>query len=564
MNFLKNIHLSDRQFFWLFFILLGALSYLLVVAYAMPIHPGHDYYFHELRIHALMDALKEGTYPYYIDYKAVNGYGYLTRAFYSDIILVPFAIIGNATSFEFAYQIMIFVMTMLCGVFTYWAVKSIFKNNIAAAVSSILYTFCYYRIIDLFYRSALGESFSFTFLPLIYLGLYHIIKGDYKKWYILAIGYILMIFTHVISSALTFITIIIFLGIYNKSIRQEPKRILYLVLAAIFTLLITACYVFPMLEQMASNTFYYNKYHVLLAHRTLGFKKSIWSLFSGVIQPHQEFMPAIGITLTAAIALRLFIIKKTIYTKHADILTLLGIMLLIMSSFVFPWHIYPFYKITFFQFPWRLFEFASLFFAVAGGYYFATAFLNEKRQLTAYALLIVLILFIFKSDGHYQKYVSDKAILSYGRNFDGKPAISNLFFLGGLEYLPSSVPSLEYLNKRGDTITVKKNSDIKNFARNKNIVSFDTEIKAPNDIIELPLIYYKGYKAIINGKEIPIQQSTNGLVEIEVKQTGHIDVFFNSTILHRISNYISLTSFILLLIFIFASMCRKDKNKALY
>lgn len=564
MNFLKNLHLNDKQFFGIFFILLSVLSALYVVSYAMPIYPGHDFYFHEVRINALMDALKDGTFPYYIDYKSINGYGYLSRAFYSDVILVPFALLGNATSFEFAYQTMIFVMTMLCGIFTYYAVNTIFKNRLAASVSAILYTFCYYRVIDFFYRSALGESLSFTFLPLIYLGLYHIIKGDYKKWYIIAIGYSLMIFTHVISSALTFIIIIIFLGIYNKSIRQEPKRLAYLILAATTTILITSCYTFPMLEQMISNKFHYEYFHTNIASFATQFSRTIWSLFGGIIQSKQEFIPSIGITLTAAISLRLFIVNKTKLTKHADILAIVGIIFVIASSFIFPWDMFPFSSLRFIQFPWRLFEFASLFFAIAGGYYFATAFKNKKRMLVAYGLLIAIILFVFKSDGFYQGQVSKRFFQTdgfYGPEFDGKASLKNHFFLGGLEYLPASVPTLKSLVNRGDTIIAKNNSEIKNFTRNKNVINFEARIAADKDTFELPLTYYKGYKATIDGQEVQVQQSSNGLVEIDLEKSGQIEVYFNSTTIHRIANYITLVSVLALLIFIIALNRPENKDK---
>lgn len=180
INFPNKIAANKRVHFWLFFAVLLFLSFLMVYFY-QPLCPGQDFFFHYRRLQALMDGLKTSPYLIYLDYDALDGYGYFTKAFYSDFVLIPFALIGNLTSLSFAYQFMLFLMTVLCGVFTYITVNHIYKKPFAAAIAALLYTFAVYRLLDMYHRAALGETLTFTFIPIVFLGLYHIIKGDYKK-----------------------------------------------------------------------------------------------------------------------------------------------------------------------------------------------------------------------------------------------------------------------------------------------------------------------------------------------------------------------------------------------
>lgn len=518
------------------------MSAAMVLIYQPNEYPGHDYYFHMLRIEALMEALKEGTFPFYIDSNSINGYGYLTKAFYCDVVLIPFAAIGLLTGKAVAYNIMLFVMTVLCGLFTFYAVKTIFKNNTVASISSILYTFCYYRIADTYHRAALGETLSFTFIPIVYLGLYHIIKGDYKKWYIIAIGYTLLIFTHLISTVLTAFTTIIFMLIYSKSLRKEPIRLLYLGVAAVVTVLLTTYYWLPMIEQMLSNSFYYqtNEHIDLIANRVV-FSAVFWNFFAGPIQTPQGFLPAVGITLTAFVCMRLVVYKKTPLLKHADQMVIVGLCFIFASSFLFPWQLFPFTKFHFIQFPWRFYEFVSFFFAIAGAYYSTIVLKSRIRKIIAYGLVITVIVFTFKSDS----FVVQETCMWL--EYKEIPHKENRYHISGAEYLPSAISDpqdvFERDNKKVDT---ENNATISNFTKNGCNLDFDITLQASNERAELPLIYYKGYKATQDGKEISYTESKNGLIELDLSQSGHINVSYVGTTLQAIAYYFSIICFILL------------------
>ncbi|MDR2956486.1 MAG: YfhO family protein [Prevotella sp.] len=549
---------AKKYQFWFFFALLAVLSVYMFLLYG-PVYnqPGYDYYFHLKRFEALITTLQEGRFPIYIDYTAALDYGYLSKVFYSDVILIPFAVIGLITGGQSAYEVMLVTMTILCGLFMYKTINTVYKSSFAATIGSILYTFSVYRLFDVYNRGALGEVFAFTFIPIVFLGLYHIIKGDYKKWYIIAIGFSLLIFSHVISTVLTFITVIIFLIVYYKDIVNEPKRFYYLALAGIITLFITCSYILPMWEQMQSNTFRYETNDWTLPSRAkLPLNYVLWALFCGFVYPKDITIVGIGVVLTLAIFLRFFVREKSNKLKSVDIGVLIGILYLIASSSMFPWGRFPFTLLSFIQYPSRLYLLVTFFFAIAAGYYLSRIFLKNKSRFIALGVVVLLtaVTLYFHNDNYKFMYAE------HIRPSNEKPTPGNFFYLNGAEYVPDRVSSGYYILSRGDSIGIMNNdAQIMNISRNKNI--FQVNITTSKiDSLELPLFYYKGYVTELNNENIPFTQSRNGLIQVPADKPGTLKVYYKGTIIQNISWYITIGCVILLCIYIFVSR-RKQHPK---
>lgn len=562
MNSVNDIKTDSKYSFWIFLSLLFALS-LFMACWFGPVsaYAGHDYFFNIGRFNVLIDALKSGDYPIYIDYNALEGYGYFTKGFYPDLIILPFAALGILTGTIAAYNVMIFTMTFLCGLFTYIAVNTVFRNTFVASASAILYTFSAYHLFDWYNRAALGESLSFTFLPVIFLGLYHIIKGDYRKWYLLTIGYSLLIYTHLLSSVLTFITLALIVIICYKPLTKEPKRIGYLVLAAIITLPIVSSYILTLLEQMTSNTFYYSIKENITGQTKLGLQDLGWGLLSGIAYPKTENMAGTGPLLICLVLLRLFVKEKNSHVRIADFCLFTGVILLLFASAIFPWGRLP---LGFIQFPWRLYEFIIFFFAICGAYYLSMIVKTKKQQIVAGSIIVLFTLITFVVNNNNYKYWQSLAISEAPHWFTGVASVDNEYYLGGLEYLPVKVPSHHYIHERGDTIiSESQGSVISNFTRNTGITSFEIKTSSPQKL-ELPLVYYKGYRAAYLDKKegIPVTESENGLVQIEADKSGQIEVVYRWTATQQYSWYISILSTIGLIIYIFVSKRkRSDVNK---
>lgn len=562
MNNEAEIKTDSKYSLWIFLSLLFALSLFMVCWFGpLSAYAGHDYFFNIGRFNVLIDALKSGDYPIYVDYNALEGYGYFTKGFYPDLIILPFAALGILTGTIAAYNVMIFTMTFLCGLFTYIAVNKVFRNAFVASTSAILYTFSAYHLFDWYNRAALGESLSFTFLPVIFLGLYHIIKGDYRKWYLLTIGYSLLIYTHLLSSFLTFIILALIVVLCYKPLVKEPKRTGYLALAAIITLPIVSSYILTLLEQMSSNTFYYSIKENITGQTKLDWQDLGWGFLSGILYPKTENMAGTGPVLILLVLLRLFIKEKGSSVRIADFCLLTGIILLIFASAIFPWGRLP---LGFIQFPWRLYEFIIFFFAISGVYYLSVIVRTKKLKIAAGSVIILFTLITFVVNNNNYKYWQSLAFSEAPHWFTGIASVDNEYYLGGLEYLPVKMPSHHYIHERGDIIiSEKQEAIVSGFTRKEGITSFDVKTSNP-DKLELPLIYYKGYQAAYRGekKGIPVTESENGLVQIEASVSGRIEVVYTWTATQQYSWYISILSTIGLIIYIFISKHkRSNANK---
>ncbi|MDH6310387.1 hypothetical protein M2451_003274 [Dysgonomonas sp. PFB1-18] len=547
---------DSRYDYPLFLFVLFTLS-LFMVCWFAPVseYGGHDYFFNFRRFNVLMEALQAGKYPIYLDFNAMEGYGYFTKAFYPDLMLLPFAAIGLLIGPVAAYNVMIFTLTFLCGLFMYHAVKTVFDNRMMASFSAILYTFSAYHLFDWYNRGALGESISFTFLPLIFLGLYHIIAGDSRKWYLLAIGYTLLLYTHLLSSFLTFITLAIVVLVCYKPLIKEPKRIGYLLLATAVTVLLTASYILPMFEQMASNTFNYSHAVNITGQTKLSIKEMGWGMLSGVFNQWGSNMSGTGPLLIILVILRLFIREKSSLIRIADICALIGIAYMIVMSFIFPWGRLP---LGFIQFPWRLYEFVIFFFAIAGAYYLMLILKSRKQQLAAGAVIVFFAVITIVVTNNSYIYWQSQAKTAVPELFTGIPSVDNEYYLGGREYMPASVPSYRLIHERGDSIKAQPATvAISNLVKSEGITRFDVIVDSPA-ALELPLLYYKGYNATLNGKNIPIGQSDWGLLTVPTDESGKIEVYYRGTMVQKISWYITLLSALAFCIYIFVSRKKKE------
>ncbi|WP_029903175.1 hypothetical protein [Prevotella sp. 10(H)] len=560
MNSVAGIERNNKRDYLIFLFILFALS-LFMVCWLGPVstYAGHDYFFNIRRFDVLIHALKSGNYPIYIDYSALEGYGYFTKGFYPDLVILPFAVPGIIIGTVAAYNVMIFTMTFLCGLFMYKAVNTVFMNTFVASVSAILYTFSAYHLFDWYNRAALGESLSFTFLPVIFLGAYHIIKGDYRKWYLLTIGYSLLIYTHLLSSFLAFVSLALVFILSYKPLMKEPKRIAFLLLAAIVTIPLTGSYIFTLLEQMDSNTFYYSIKENITGQTKLGLADLGWGALSGIMYPKTENMAGIGPLLIIFVILRLFIKEKTAALKIADFCLFTGVILLIIASAVFPWGRLP---LGFIQFPWRLYEFIIFFMAVSGAYYLSLLLKTRKQQYIAGAFIIAFTCVVFVVNNNNYKYWQTLAKSEAPHWFTGVASVDNEYYLGGLEYLPVKVPSHNYIHERGDSIgTGNADTRLSNFSRKKGTTKVNVMTET-TDKIELPLIYYKGYKAYLNDEELAVSESANGLIEVSVGKSGQIRAYYSWTTVQQYSWYLSIITAIGVIIYIFVSERRRRKSHA--
>ncbi len=253
-----------------------------------------------------------------------------------------------------------------------------------------------------------------------------------------------------------------------------------------------------------------------------------------------------GILLTIPLFCRIFIKYRDKKIKFADLSLIIGIILFFAVSSLFPWKIFPFTKLAIIQFPWRLFQVISFLFACSGGIYLSVLSKkgNKHFLITSACVIITIIICINLSATTFKRV---KTTYVTNQNYD----LNIHDYLGiGQEYLPSRVPSVKYLTARGDKISLQNpDSRISGIKRSSSGISFDTNISSVEKAT-LPLTYYKGYSAVSNNEILRLEQSKDGLVMVTIPQSGIIKVSYQGTPLQSGSRYISLITFIAILIIV--------------
>lgn len=493
---------------------------------------GGDLNFHLKRIQAISLNIKNNMigHPIYIKY--LNNYGYATGLFYPDLFLY-FPALLNAIGIPLfmSYKIFLFTIKLIGIISMNFSIRAITKNKKIAIIAMMLYALASYPFIDMFERGALAETLTIIFIPIVIRGIYEIIYNDEKKYYILSFGMLGILYSHVISTYLITLFLILFVLLNIK--RLTKKRILSLIKSGLIFILIGSHFIFPLIEQMISGTFYYHNKIFTLIENTVPLICLIPELpyYSVMGYEIERWLPCgVGI-----IYLYLFIIKmkrKIILNEFNKKLLICGIICLFFSTKIF-WYI-PFMDKIFsaIQFPYRIYILETVLFIFCFSEVYKN--MNIKKLLIACLLLFSLNLFYPFMNIRTSKLTEDE--IMHG------------------EYLPIEYPDLYYSEEHEDEITSE--CKIKYEIEHGYNTKITYKSKCDNNSIKIPIIYYKGYTVKVNNKKIPINKSDIGTIQIKLEEKeGIINIKYEGTMIYNITKYISLVSFIGVIIYV-----KKRKN----
>lgn len=493
-----------------------------------------------------------------------NNFGYSWNIFYSPLTAyIPLIFRIFSFSFETCLKLFMFVVTVATGIAMYKFVIKITKNKNIAILASVLYIIAPYRITDMYVRMALAELTSFIFIPMVFSGMYSIINEN-KKSSLLIIGASGLILTHTVvcmyTAMLCFVYLIVFIRKLNK------KSILNLLVSLLMIVLITSFYWVGLAQHYFSTS-----YEVFVPGRmervdVLNFYKTSLSQLVYTDQ-EQKMIYEIGIVTFIGLLLTPIAImkfekqeKEKDFTKIYGLFGILGIVLTIMTLKIFPFEKLP-GTFTMIQFTFRLFEFTSFFFAIISAVNFWILIKNFNiRDVIIISLIACLLTTIYGKKISYEKKYDEKDFIEPRRVTKDVGRINA--GMASFEYLPSKAFNClkTYIADREDVPIILNNSDnqitISDYEKNGSNMKMkilkaspelangtdkvyevseeltneeDTISEANQDDesskanttsedieIELPYIYYLGYRVKIDGKEVKYTESEHGFVQINI------------------------------------------------
>lgn len=498
---------------------------------------GDDICYHLIRIEGIKDGLADGQLPVVIYPEGMQGNGYLNCMYPNLFLYLPAVLRLAGVSMAGSYKCLIFVFHLLTVVITYFSVKSICNSRKSALLAALLYTLCPYRLTNFYARGALGEALAMTFFPLLFAGLYHVLLGNAKKYWMLVLGLSGLIQTHVLSALLGTVFCIL-LGIICIRRVYTEKRILPVCKAVALTLFLNLWFMVPFL-------YFYTK-EALYTEALDWCSFSEYSLnLSGLLgtintNGYRTLTLGLPIVFCAAIALFYFVLeRKTAHVPTDEtasevsgslslftgFLLILGAVSTFMVLNLFPG--WEFLRIGLYekllknlQFAWRMLGPASVTLILAG-----CILLYKSRLLTPYrqSIFIALTAVCLLSAVRYQE--EDFAYASY----DSTYSRGHLSKLNGIpkgeativypyEWCLKDFPVTE--PDTTCTFTVPDAVSDVAYSRTGTTSTLTYHNTLAGNTVTFPVMAYSGYTAEDeNGNPLPFVKNKDKMLEVELSDS---------------------------------------------
>lgn len=505
-----------------------------------------DTIFHLSRVIGLSNVLESP-----VNFNNFGHHGTMMNIFYPWLTLYPmyffYSLSGDLTV---SFQIYLFLLTLLTMLISYFIMYRIKKQHTKALIFSLIYSFATYRATNIFVRSSVGEILAQVFLPIVFLGCYEIFTRNYKKWYILSIGMTLIVYSHLLSVAILAILILVTLVTSFFFWDFKLKRLLSLFYATILTILLSAFFLLPFLEQSSAQ-----ELKVPTGKNINGILPS--SLFQEIINNN---LLGYSIGLVIFLCAIYGILKSKSLLKTDQYIFYFGIVLLIMSTTLFPWKGLSNTPLTSIQFTWRLHAFSSLFIAygISALLNIVDAYLKRSYQFILITSAILVILHASSTINLYSSY-QDKATLIDRNDVEELAANYN-----HTDYAnKASLDYYEVIQQNQFFLNNKKFNPTYSFNDSEYTIHLNNVTK--ESVLTIPLYRYKGQKVTINNNTVESNLSKYGTTQIIVPSgSSTIQVSYKYTLISKFSSLLSLISLIFLIFYIYISpttLIKKFSNK---
>lgn len=506
-----------------------------------------DNRFHMMRIEGLYQSILRHDYFPVINMSFMDGFGYISNIFYSDFLLYPVALmklLGYSTAQAIArYYVLLNFLTFGVSFLCFYKVQRKYWNSL---VFSFVYTLSSYRLHDLLFRHDLGEVGAFLFLPIAMLGIYEIFYGERKRnWLFLTLGMTGIIYSHALSPVLVAILIVIVALCQIPELKLHPKRLLSLLWAAICSGLLSVGYFLPMLEQLKHTTFQLTKTKSILVKGSSSLQDSFnWSLNNVLIKPN------IGLILLLAT----FIIVVSAYkikNKAIKHFSIIGVVIFICSTSVFPWILLNKTPFKMIQYTWRFDMLATILLAI----FVASDPLNILRGKTVKGLMVMFAMLLSISGGYRLVQSNSAALVPYSEYNKMSPYSIG----GGQEYLPvgTNITALEATKHMPGIISGK--ATISNFKQNGTKLTFNFK-NAKNAKVDLPIIGYYGFQSKNSTGQVSkltMDKQHNNLAKITINGKGKVVVDYYKTKIQKLARHFSAISLVIILLMMIAYPFRR-------
>ncbi|MHC3376332.1 hypothetical protein [Ligilactobacillus equi] len=528
----------------LIFLTFMALSYLFVfqVLRTGVINNGDDTWYHVNRILEIREGIKSGNFMPYIYTHSFGQIAYPLGIFYPQVTLIPIALV----SLIFKYPVTgiyagVSMYTLLTLIIMYFVMRKLRISRIASFLGTVLYTFSAYRTVDAFTRFAMGEYIAMTFLPLCFYGFYQIVKEKYKDWPYLALGYIGILLSHVLSAFIVLVVLIlIWLLIVFFTKKDVLKQVAYFIYVGILSLCGSLIFLVPFLEQEL-----YQKYSqpspTSLFATSQNFDKMLLSALNNSVDKNN-----LGVAYSIGLPLLLVVFIGGVYYKNLKkeikVTYLFSIIIFMFSSSLFPWFLLQQTPLSVIQYTFRLLIVPTLCLSVVGAIEF-DEIIQTSNIKTMFGIITTIVLLLFWS--------SSMGTLITNDTFRSSPLVytNNSSFISEINYLDQYTPkkSQKYISEFTNHIADINGKRVKLTVLGKVNEQIYRSKKFKKGVnVELPISNYKNYVAYQGNIRLKISVSKNNRLKVTLLNSKELVVKYRYSLFDKISYIVSIITWLYL------------------
>ena len=467
-----------------------------------------------------------------VNFETFNNLGYGVNWFYPYLTILPATAIYHFTNdILLSYWLFLLILNILTALISFCCGKIFFRKIESAFLFSNLYTFSLYRTTDIFFRAALAESIALTFIPIIFLGLYKIMRSDNKGVYLLALGMSLTILSHILSTFIIVIILFIVLAtFFIKKSNGEREWIAHKIIhAVILTVIATASFVIPMFYMFITNDI--NKpATTILQSKALAAGTSLVSALN-----NDPTLYGIGLIGLIALVVPIFVLQHL--RENERILYFLSGGTWFLSTSLFPWALLQKTPFNIIQFPWRFLGIQSLFYALILTVCCVQYFRISKVGIILFSLAMCLLNFTTAANYDINlKNVSGTINVNYDSIEQYTSEGMNYFLY---DYVPKK--SNNYRDKMEKKLFfIDNNWTSHKFQVKGNIYQTVIKLDIKQKVI-LPVVQYSNTKIEVNNEKIDSSSSQSGLIELNLDEgTNNITISYSHSIFFYISSLLTI------------------------
>lgn len=544
----------------------------LILVSFMYVGPGnliktHDGNYHLYRFATSISAFDDGQKFLQLDTDQLQGFGQAPNLFYgpmlSWLVLVVFKITSNL---QISLMFLMLVATIATTFGAYYASKKIFKSEKAGFFTALFFTLEPFHVGELLTRGSFSEYLAFVFIPFIILAIYQIIfesKTDFKRIFMLAFSAFGIIMNHNLTAVLIAAMAALFVVFNIRKVFSKPKILFSLILAGILAVGFSAIFILPFLEVREVGI--YNIFNP-------DFQKWFYVNGSQVTPadawlPTNMFRPPAGhasvvfglspVLLVLTIGFLVFRkdIKNENYRRFSMMSIIISAIFVLFSTRIFAFipAVQNFHSML--QFSQRMLIIQSVLLPFVAGYFIGEKLKNKREIMITAAIASISYIHITTSAIEPGKV---SLPMNVGVDYNLVDGIS--IAMG--EYQPI-FPKVENVKDISATAAGYVKKTISEKGRKADVISGSAKISGfekkgsrmrlvvsenkNGAEIELPMFYYPGFKAVLNGKPVKTSYSNkNRMVSVKLNpgQNGALEVYYGISPATKIGSIVSGLSFL--------------------